>query len=332
MSSSKTGLFVAWRVFQRRTESLADKFNLHTEYYYYPWEEKSKLHKAWSYIYKTIGTISDLVRIRPQIIFLQLPPTPALYIVAAYCRLSGCKFVADCHNAMIYSRWLAWPFAKSLLRKADALLVHNEDVEHYAKKLNLDTITLRDPLPDLSNSTTSKFLVQYDLKQGTYVIVPWSFSADEPIRELVQAAKLMPQTKFVMTWFAEKMPDNIRDNLPANLILTGYLDEKAFNTVFSHAGAALVLTTREGTQPSGASEAIVLGVPLIISDMKTTRKLYEDMPVYVENSTHGIMYGVRKALKDHDELIAKILLFGEKYSEHLENEIEGVKISLGITH
>ena len=332
MSSSKVGLFIAWRVFQRRTESLANKFNLHVEYYYYPWEEKSRLHKAWSYVYKTIATINDLFRIRPKLIFIQLPPTPVLYIVAAYCQLNGCKLVADCHNAMIYSGWLAWPFAKTLLRKSDVLIVHNQDVEHYAKKLKLAAITLRDPLPDLSNMDTSELLAHYDLSQGNYIIVPWSFSADEPIRELIQAAKLLPETKFVMTWFAEKMPEDIRDSLPNNLVLTGYLSEKAFNTVFSHAGAALVLTTREGTQPSGASEAIVLGVPLIISDMKTTRKLYEDMPVYVENSTNGILSGIRMVFNEHDKCITKILQFGETYGESLEREIVDVKILLGLAH
>ena len=332
MSSSKAGLFIAWRVFQRRTESLAEKFNLRTEYYYYPWEEKSKLHKALSYVYKTIDTISDLFHIRPQLIFIQLPPTPVLYIVALYCRLNDCKFVADCHNAMIYSRWLAWPSAKLLLRRADILLVHNEDVEHYARRLKLDAITLRDPLPDLSNSGSLDILEQYDLKHGNYVIVPWSFSADEPIRELVQAAKLLPHTKFVMTWFAEKMPDDIRNNLPDNLLLTGYLDEKVFNTVFSHAGSALVLTTREGTQPSGASEAIVLGIPLIISDMETTRKLYGDMPVYVKNDTNGILGGIKTAFDEHDKRTSEIMRFGEKYGVCLEKEIEDVKALLGLEH
>ena len=107
---------------------------------------------------------------------------------------------------------------------------------------------------------------------------------DEPIAELIQAAKLLPNVKFVMTWFAERLPVDARDGLPQNLVLSGFLENKEFCALFSQAGAALVMTTREGTQPSASSEAIVLEVPLIVSDLQTTRKLYKEMPVYCLSS------------------------------------------------
>ena len=109
------------------------------------------------------------------------------------------------------------------------MLVHNEDVAVYAKQFGLDAITLRDPLPDLTSTDNPDLLAQHGLQQGTYVIVPWSFASDEPIRELFEAAESTPQTKFVMTWFAEKLPPELRNILPPNLVLTGYLDSDAFN-------------------------------------------------------------------------------------------------------
>ena len=325
MSPSREGVFVAWIIFQRRTESLANIFNLETKHYYHSWENRSKLHKLWSYGLKTIHTLNDLISIKPKVIFLQLPPIPALYIIALYCRLTGCKYIADCHNVMIYGRNINFPFVKSLLRKADALLVHNEDVEVYADKFSLKAITLRDPLPNLTNTKNIQLLKIYGLTQGTYIIVPWSFASDEPISELFQAANLMPQIKFVMTWFSEKLPQNMRNSIPGNLVLTGYLDDSEFNAVFSQAGAALVLTNREGTQPSAASEAIVLSVPLVLSDLKTTRKLYEDIPIYVQNTPESIRAGLLKALDERAECIEKIIAFDKRYKKSLDDEIVDVK-------
>ena len=124
---------------------------------------------------------------------------------------------------------------------------------------------------------------------------------------------MMSDIYFVMTWFPDRLPQKIRNKIPPNLILTGYLEDKDFNTIFSKAFAAIVLTTREGTQPSGASEAIALGIPLIVSDLKTTRKLYGDMPVYADNTVEGIQNGVRKALDQQDLYKSKIVSFKDEF-------------------
>ena len=145
MVTKQNGIYITWGIFQRRTESLASNLNLHKLYYYYTWEDRSKLHKLCSYFLKSINLVADLIGIKPNITFIQLPPTPVLYIVALYCKVSGNKYVADCHNAMLYSsKWFKWPLTKRLLRKADAILVHNEDVRDFAKSLGLTATILRE--------------------------------------------------------------------------------------------------------------------------------------------------------------------------------------------
>jgi hypothetical protein len=333
MSVQGGGVFITWRVFQRRTESLASMLELEKKYYYYSWEDRTKLHKAWSYIIKTKSMLGDLLRINPSVIIIQLPPTPIIYIISAYCRMTGSKYIADCHNAMLYnSKWLNWPYAKYFLRRAEALLVHNEDVKTYAKSLNLSAITLRDPLPDMSNVCEPELLDHYKIIKGAYIIVPWSFASDEPINELIKAASTIPQIKFVMTWFAEKLTLDIRNKMPPNLVLTGYLQDDEYNMVFAQAAAALVLSTREGTQPSGASEAISLEIPLIVSDLATTKKLYGDMPIYVKNTAEGIQEGVRKALDQREQYTKKIRAFSDDYEKDLNEEINEMKALLKLAH
>ena len=130
--AQKKGVFIVWKKFQRRAEVLAPQFGLEIFYFHYSWEENSKFHKAFSYILKTLDTLSVLVK-QSSLIFAQLPPTLVLYDVAIYSWLTGSTYVLDCHNSMMYANWHKWLFVKRLL-KAGVTIVHNDDVAKYVEK------------------------------------------------------------------------------------------------------------------------------------------------------------------------------------------------------
>ena len=123
-------LFIVWNPFQRRSESLSTLLDLRTIYFHFEWEERGKLFKSISYIPKFFLTMHALFKCKPKYVFAQLAPTTLLYTVAIYKALTGNRYIADCHNTMIYDdHWIKWPFAKSLLRRSYITLVHNDDVE-----------------------------------------------------------------------------------------------------------------------------------------------------------------------------------------------------------
>jgi glycosyltransferase involved in cell wall biosynthesis len=121
------------------------------------------------------------------------------------------------------------------------------------------------------------------------------------------------------------MPKDQQKNIPLNLCLTGFLNEEDFNAFYANAAAAIVLTTREGTQPSGASEAIALNIPLVISDIATTRRLYKDAPVFVNSDAASIANGVRLALNNRTELKRKLNELKEKLSTENNNQLAAFK-------
>lgn len=289
-------VYIVWNPFQRRAQSLGRLLGIPVRYYHYQWEEKRAPYKLFSYLLKAVNTTRDLFNLRPTFIYIQLAPTPLLYTVALYAFFKKAKYIPDCHNTMIYdSHWIKWPYAKSLLRKSLVLLVHNDDVKSYARKIGLDPFVLRDPLPAISIRSDSCNEVDLNTDMD-YVIIPCSLAVDEPIEELFEAIGDMPDIDFYMTWYSEKLPIELRTKAPHNLHFTGYLSESDFNQLYSNAKAAIVLTTREGTQPSGASEAIALGVPLVVSDIRTTRTLYKDAVIFVKNDPEAIRSGVHKAI------------------------------------
>jgi glycosyltransferase involved in cell wall biosynthesis len=313
MKYKNTRVSIAWVAYQRRAESLAKYFDLDIYYIHYKWEEKSKYYKPLSYIFKLAETLKILFNTRAKIIFVQIAPTLPLYPIVLYCKLKKAIFIADCHNTTFYdSVWIKLPLAKKFLYKANTVFVHNEDILEKVKNWNLPVFLLRDPIPEIKVNDTIENIANIEIKKRQYVIIPGSFASDEPVQELFDAMRLLPDVLFACTWFAERMPKDQQKCLPPNLCLTGFLNEQDFNAFYANANAAIVLTTREGTQPSGAAESIALNVPLVVSDIATTRRLYSDAPVFVTSNAISIAEGVRFALDNAQSLKEKLNSLKEK--------------------
>ncbi len=328
---NKKNLYLVWNPFQRRAQSLANSLDMEARYYYYSFEERGRLAKLISYLPKSVATFRDLIRYRPDVIFLQLAPTPLLYIAAIYCAFTRCRYVSDCHNTMLYDdHWIHWPLAKFLLRKSEIVVVHNTDVQAHSDTLNIPSVILRDPLPVMDIPDNISAIGSLDLQKDTYTIIPCSMAPDEPLEELFAAIRELPESKFVFTWFEDRVPANLKDNATPNVVFTGFLDEPEFNALYANADAAIVLTTREGTQPSGASEAISLGIPLVISSISTTRRLYGDKPIFVDNTVPSIVAGVRNALEDYAGNSEKIKALKHGLVAEADKQINDIRETLGM--
>lgn len=328
------GVFIVWKKFQRRVEVLAPQFGLEIIYLHYEWEEYSKFHKAFSYLLKTLETFKHLLQKRPSLIFVQLPPTLVLYYVSFYAWLAGAKYVSDCHNSMVYGYWSKWIFAKKLLNDG-IMVVHNDHVaDHVEKSMGIIPFVLRTGITKNKSqgSNVNTLLDRLSLSSERYVLLPWNFNSDEPLAEVFEAINSMPDIQFVMTWYFEKLPKSLMNNLPSNLKLTGFLETEDFNYLFSHAGIALVLTNRDGTQLSGMHEAMAFEIPAVISDLKTTRFLYKGVPVYVENTPEAIVEGIRYAFENKIVLQEKIKNLRHETENEFSQQIRKLKTMLNLDY
>jgi len=322
VKKKKDRIMIAWVAYQRRVESLSRYCDLNVYYIHYKWEEKSKLYKPLSYIFKMVQTAFILFRTNAKIVFIQLPPTFPLYILVFYCWLQKAVYICDCHNTTFYDGpWIKFPFAKKMLRNSAVVLVHNEDIEEKVKDWGFPHMLLRDPIPQMSVNENIQTVGGIKIKQDKYVIFPGSFGTDEPLEELFDAMRLCPEVLFACTWFSEKLGKEQQKTLPANLRLTGFLDEQTFTALYANAAAAIVLTTREGTQPSGAAEAVSLCVPLIISDIATTRRLYSEAGVFVKSTSNSIAEGVNYALSNQDKLRMQVRRLKEKLGSENNDQL-----------
>lgn len=326
MSINKENIFIVWTRFQRRSETLSKIYKLRVFYFYYSWENINKLYKCLAYFLKFLETSYVLFKYKPPVVFIQLAPALLLYIAAFYRFLTGNKYVSDCHNTMIYDGpYAEWPLVGVLLKRSHILIVHNYDVKRIAEKKNLPAVVLQDPLPEIAISDIFEEIDGINIIKDSYIISPCSYGGDEPIDELFKALEKVAQVKVVLTGDYRRLKPEFRNRVPANVIFTGFLKESAFNSIYANATAALVLTTREGTQPSGASEAIALNVPLIVSDIDTTRSLYKDAAIYVKNESESIENGILLAMENEKYFKDKLFKFKADFSEEIANQVKSIE-------
>lgn len=326
----KKSIFIVWKQYQRRVEVMAPYLETEYFYFYHSWEMKSKFLKALSYIPKTINTLRCLFKNRPTLVFLQFPPAPALYSVALYAWLTGAGYVSDCHFGLANAQWLRWPFVKKLLTKGQ-VVVHNEHlVKQVEESVGITPFVVRDGIAKKQAEDRGKnnLLDTLGLSPKTYVIFPCSFSADEPLEEVFEAARSLPAIPFVMTWHAEKLARRMQKTLPTNALLTGFLKVGDFNQLFANAGVALVLTKHEAVQLSGMQEAMAFEIPAVVTDLKTTRFLYKDSPVYVKNDSESIAQGITHAFQNRSKFEEKIKKLRIESEKEFCDQVANLKSSL----
>jgi glycosyltransferase involved in cell wall biosynthesis len=296
-------LFIAWVPFQRRSVTLKRYFGYELKFLTLSF--KDRWLRPFEYVIKSIQTLIAFIASSPQVIWLQLPPTPLLYLGWLYKTLSWRKvqLIADCHNATFRSPWIRLPGVISLLNRCELVIVHNDWVADQAVKLGIfqdKLCVLEDPPAEIECdrfSTDSEFT-------HPWFLFPCSFNQDEPIATVIETACLLPEYRFVLTGNPARAKGfhNLA-NLPENLKLTGFLPKEDFDRLLCQADVVLGLTKFEGIQLSVANEAIGVGKPMVLSNMKTLKQLFYKGSVFVDSSSsESLAKGCQEALSNYSNL------------------------------
>jgi len=292
-----TQIFVAWISFQRRIVSMEAYFGY--EPICIPVLFKQWFLKPLDYFLKTAQTLTVFLKQKPQVIWIQQPPSPLLYLAHFYkaCLDRQVKIVADCHNASLRKPWNSSPFLIPLLNRCDVVLVHNKSVLEQALDLGILSerlVVLRDRT---STIECSNLHLPYTMSRP-WILAPCSFSSDEPIEQIFIAARQAPELTFIITGNQARAAGRHNlTNIPSNLKLMGFLPRAEFDALLCQADIVLGLTKLEGIQLSVAGEAVSVGKPMVLSDTATSRQLFYKGAIYVDPlNPESIAQGCRDAL------------------------------------
>lgn len=294
-------MFVVWAPFQRRAETIAAELGMDLRYF--PSPTQRRWLKGIGYLSQSYRTFIAIVRAQPQTVWFQHPPNFLVLIgwaaQAVLRRRIG--FVADCHNASMRSPWRETPLTRAALRQASIVVVHNDTVIQAARNLGVEDhriVVLEDPPMRMIYSTST------GLRSKVFALVPCSFHDDEPIEEVLGAARLCPAVTFVLTGDLKRLAKRGLDhNTPDNVEFPGFLPEEDFNELIATAGVVVGLTKLEGVQLSVATEGLGACRPMVLSDTATLRQMFGPCAIFTSNSPTSIAASIIDAIARGDELV-----------------------------
>lgn len=291
-------LAITWEE-HRRTRELCDWFGfpLHVLSY--------DIGGFRRYLRLAIATMSLLFRTRPKVVLLQIPSGALALLVVLLRPFCGrYRIIMDAHNEAIepfaYTRWPVPLLYRFCLRRADAVIVTNSALETSIIDFGGQPHVLPDRLP----GTPIAAPAHVPMSKPFRVMVVATYAADEPIAEIIEAARLLgPDYGFSITGRATKLADAERARLPANVHQTGFLSEHDYWLLMASSHAMLDFSLKPNCLVCGAYEALALKRPMILSNNPATIALFGRVAVIARtHSPEDIAESIRESSRRYDEL------------------------------
>ena len=206
---------------------------------------------------------------------------------------------------------------KYIQKNADFVITHNKRIHSLVAHEGGEVIVIPDPVPNIPDSGT------FSLKENNKVLLICSFGKDEPYREVIEAAKMVPvRCHIYVTGQYEGHIDPV--TLPSNVSLLGWLSWRKYNALLKAVDIIMVLTTREDCLLCGAYEAVSVRCPLITSNTKALRSYFDKGVVYTGHSPSELATAIDIALRDKLKLRKEI----GQLDEALRADWEAYKLQL----
>lgn len=286
------GVFLSWVSHHGRSQTLAEALNLDPVFIK---PTRSHLGLMGRYVGQFFATVKELRRRRPNVVVLMLPPFPAL--LAVIVSMGSTKsIVGDLHTGFFYDPKWKWARRISLwLLRASPLIVTNQRLAGQCHSAN---VTVMHDLLERSNVVYGD---EVETSRPT-ILCPLSYANDEPITELLMAAKIAPDIDFI---FTGKAPNTIISAAPPNVRFSGYISESAYWQEFSRSWAIVALTTRPDTMQRAGYEALIYNKPLLTSDMEVLRQFFGDAAIYCRPDASAIANGIKQVLLARESIRPK---------------------------
>lgn len=329
-----TNIFIVWTKYQARVETLKEVLNENlgkTEVVYRENPPAKPFRKILLYLEYFFKDLKYLISNKPERIFIQTPPSYALLAPIVYKIMfkNTTKIVCDMHNAMTRRPWISRAGTKFLIKKCDLIIVHNEivyenileqDLFNYYNKEKI--LILEDKTPKFATNSIN----QRD-SDRPLVFFPASFNNDEPIEEVINAAKLIPEFDLVMTGNYKKLKENFnitQESLPSNIKITGWIPTEDYNKLLLECDILLGLTIFDDIQMSVSNEGLGAKKVMVLSDKKALRQIYSDGALYTENKANAIAENLKNAFHQSNNLILKINKVSEKKESRYDSQLNEV--------
>jgi glycosyltransferase involved in cell wall biosynthesis len=210
-------------------------------------------------------TAARLAQARPRTIIVTNPPIVAPLVVWCYAQAFGATMLLDSHPggfgaqgdrvAARVQRLHAW-----LARHAAAVLVTSPQWVVEVERWGGRALVVHEAAP------TWHVRPAGPITGRPQVLYVGTFGGDEPVGDVLEAARLAPELDLLVTGDPRKAPLAARVSPPQNVRFVGYLGPDAYLRAIEGADVVVSLTTEPTSVMRSAAEAVWAGRPLVVSD------------------------------------------------------------------
>lgn len=290
---SRPWIFITWYPYCRRSDAIAEQLGARSHLVHSLRFKVPALAPA-KYLLQGLRTTWILLRDRPSGVLVAAPPVVAPLATWLGSLVLRYRFVIDAHSGVFHdARWTwALPLQRFLARRALATVVTNERMAETVRSWGARAVMVQDiALPLRPDGEAFRC-------PGTHLVYVCTYSADEPVDAVVEAARRLPEVTFSFTGDPAYAPKGFRERLPANVRLTGFIPDAEYLSLLRGADLIVVLTRQDDTMQRGAYEAMALEKPLITSGWRLLREVFAKGTIHVDNSSAAIVQAVERIRQD----------------------------------
>ncbi len=253
------------------------------------------------YLLDSLRTVGYLIHRRPRAVIATHPPLFPGLIAYAYSRVARAPFVLDSHISafgLMNDRLseVMLPVHRWLAPRAAAVLVTDDELGAIAHSWGARPAIVHEPPLAWPVAPAAP------LRERPRVLFAGTFQRDEPVAEVMEAARALPELDVHMTGDLRRCPPELRAGAPPNVKLLGFLPGREFARAIEGADIVLSLSTERVSVMRTAYEAVYAARPLVVPDRPLLRQIFP-FAVYVDVTPEAIAAGLRGAVARHAELL-----------------------------
>ncbi|MFI2565631.1 glycosyltransferase [Paenarthrobacter sp. NPDC018779] len=269
--AQKKPVFVSWIDFHGRSEGIARRLGIDE------WSDGGGSGPLpLRYLRLWLSTRKFLRQYEPTEVIVMQPPVVALLAVRAAVG-KDVRICGDLHTGTFYDpkwKWASKLVAK-LLGAPNLAIVTNQALADQAQDNGAEALVLHDLIetyPEVGELGEFEDLNLATLQAKKYVLVPITYSYDEPLAELAAATHLAPDLVWV---FTGRAPESFKaDCNPGNTVFPGFVSRAEYLRLLGHANVLVAPTTEEDTMQRAGYEAMCAGKALITSDTAVLKDFF----------------------------------------------------------
>lgn len=269
----------------------------------------------------------SLLRHRPGAVIATNPPVFPGILGWAYSRVAGVPLLLDSHptafgakqnrvaqRMLRVHRWLA--------RRSAAVLVTTQEWVGEVEDWGGSALVVHEAPPAWELDPPGPPAAR---PRVLFVAV---FASDEPVEEVVEAARRRPGYDVVVTGDTSRAPEGLVEAAPPNVSFVGFLPQDRYLELLAGADVVLALTTEPTSVMRAAYEAVWAGRPCVLSDWPVLRELFPDA-VATTNDAEAIAEALDAVVADHGTLRCKAGQARARQMARWESQLAAMRGVLG---